>query len=287
MRMLKRSALALPLLGGLAAAALAATPVTAQAQAGAQAGTSSASVRVVTGGFLQLDYVGSADANNVLIMLESGTNAVRINDSVSIVPGPGCVQAPGDATTVRCSVGISRIGARLGAGADTFTSLVPLTGTVEGDAGDDLFRPSRSDGNLNSRIMYVGGAGVDTATYQGVPATGPTGGTGVRVTLDGQANDGRDATASRPADQDNVQTENLIGSSAADNLTGDRFANRLTGGNGRDSLSGGLGNDVLDLRDQAADQLSFCGDGIGDTAFADRAALDPVSVDCETVERAN
>ncbi|MEV5502300.1 hypothetical protein AB0M50_43565 [Nonomuraea fuscirosea] len=116
-----RSALALPLIGGLAADALAATAVTAQAQAGASAGTSSASVRVINGGFLQLDHVGSADANNVLVMLESGTDALRINDSVSIVPGPGCVQAPGDATTVRCSVGVSRILARLGAGADTFT----------------------------------------------------------------------------------------------------------------------------------------------------------------------
>ncbi|MEV5888711.1 hypothetical protein [Nonomuraea fuscirosea] len=221
----------------------------------------------------------------LLVMLESGTNALRINDSVSIVPGPGCVQAPGDATTVRCSVGISRIGARLGVGADTFTTLVPLIGTVEGDAGDDLFRPSRSEGDQNSRIMYVGGAGVDTATYQGVPGTGVTGGTGVRVTLDTRANDGREATASRPADQDNIQTENLIGGSAGDHLTGDRFANRLTGGNGRDTVTAGLGNDVIDLRDQAADHLSFCGDGAGDVAFADRAALDPVSVDCETVER--
>ncbi|MEV4081139.1 hypothetical protein ACGFJC_12820 [Nonomuraea fuscirosea] len=38
-------------------------------RAGASAGTSSASVRVINGGFLQLDYVGSADADNVLVML--------------------------------------------------------------------------------------------------------------------------------------------------------------------------------------------------------------------------
>ncbi|MFI7637072.1 hypothetical protein [Nonomuraea sp. NPDC049400] len=124
MKTFKRRALHLSLLGGLAVGALAALPGTGHATAG----TSSASVRVVAGGLLQLDYTGSADANRVLIMLESGTNVLRVADSVAITPGPGCAAAAGDPKTVRCSAGITRIAARLGEGADTFTTLVPRRG---------------------------------------------------------------------------------------------------------------------------------------------------------------
>ncbi|MGW3345288.1 hypothetical protein ACWDA3_18405 [Nonomuraea rubra] len=283
MNTLKRRAVRLSLLGGLAAAALAALPAAGHATA---AGTSSASVRVVSGGLLQLDYVGSADANKVLVMLESGTNALRISDSVAITPGAGCVSAPGDPTTVRCSVGITRILARLGEGADRFTSLVPLQGYVEGDGGNDVFRPSQSKGTVGaatSRIMYFGGLGDDTADYQGVPATGPTGTDGVRVSLDFRYNDGRAADGTRPADEDNVQTENVVGGSFGDTLTGDDLNNRLTGGNGRDSLTAGRGNDVIDLRDDTGDQLSFCGEGT-DVALIDAGARDRVGADCETVQ---
>ncbi|MEV0315989.1 hypothetical protein [Nonomuraea fuscirosea] len=136
--------LALPLIGGLAAAALAATPVTAQAQAGASAGTSSASVRVINGG---------------------------LPEQRTVVASPGAWTQPGPGT---------------------------------------------------------------------------------------------------------METESLI-----------RSASVPDSGMTRDTVTAGLGNDVIDLRDQAADHLSFCGDGTGDVAFADRAALDPVSVDCETVERAD
>ncbi|MEV0388385.1 hypothetical protein [Nonomuraea sp. NPDC050643] len=289
MRMLKRRATHLSLLGGLAVGALAALPAHATTTLSAtSSATSSATVRVV-GGLLQLDYIGSAGANNVLITLEAGTNALRVSDSVAIAPGAGCVPVTGDPTTVRCSVGITRIAARMGAGADAFTTLVPLSGTVEGDGGDDTFRPGRSEGSVGaatSEIMYVGGLGEDTATYQGVPATGPTGTTGVRVSLDFAHNDGRDADGARPADRDNVQVENLIGGSFGDNLSGDAQRNELTGGNGRDTLSAGRGDDVIDLRDGVADHLSFCGEGTGDLAIADRAALDAVSVDCETIQRA-
>lgn len=292
MHKLARRALRLSLLGGLAAGALAALPaaghattVSAAASAAA-AGTSSASVRVV-GGLLQLDYLGSTDANNVMITLESGTNALRISDSVRIVPGAGCVNAPGDLTTARCSVGITRIAARLGAGADRFISLVPLQGTVEGDAGDDVFRPSQSKGTVGaatSRILYAGGTGEDTADYSGVAASGAGGTTGVTVTLDQAFNDGRPADGSRPADQDNVQAENLTGSSFGDRFTGDGLANKLVGGNGRDDLSAAGGADLIDLRDTTGDHLSFCGGG-QDVALIDPGARDRVSVDCETVQQ--
>ncbi|TMR19376.1 hypothetical protein ETD86_20100 [Nonomuraea turkmeniaca] len=282
MRTLKR-AMHFSLLSGLVVGALAALPGTGHAAAG----TSSASVSNV-GGRLQLNYVGSADANGVRISLESGTNALVVSDSVSISPAGGCVAVPNNPTTVRCSVGITLISARLGGGADTFSTLVPLKGTVEGEGGNDTFRPSRSVGAIGaatSEIMYAGGLGEDTATYAGVPATGPTGNTGVHVTLDLAANDGRDADGSRPADKDNVQVENLIGSSFGDRLSGDGQDNEITAGNGRDTVSGGNGNDVVNVQDQAAENSVSCGEGTGDVAIADRFALDPVNVDCETVQR--
>ncbi|RVX42334.1 hypothetical protein EDD27_4958 [Nonomuraea polychroma] len=280
MRTLKQ-AMHFSLLSGLMVGALAALPGTSHAAAG----TSSASVRVVTGGFLQLVYTGSADANNVLITLESGTNVLRVNDSVTITPGPGCASAPNDSKTVRCSVGISRIAARLGAGADAFTTLVPLKGTVEGDGQNDTFRPSRSvgPGASNTEIMYVGGDGEDTATYAGVPATGPTGNTGVHVSLDSAANDGRDSDGVRPADKDNIQVENLIGSSFGDRLSGDGGRNKITAGNGRDTVSAGGGDDVVNVQDQAQENSVSCGEGTGDLALADRFG-DTVNVDCETVQ---
>jgi Ca2+-binding RTX toxin-like protein len=284
MSTLKRRAMHLSLLGGLAIGALAALPATGHAAA---AGTSSASVRAVSGGLLQLDYTGSADANRVLITLEPGTDVLRISDSVTITPGAGCVPAPGDLTTVRCSAGITRILARLGEGADRFTSLVPLQGYVEGDGGDDVFRPGQSKGTVGaatSRILYSGGPGEDTADYQGVPATGPNGNDGVRVSLDFRHNDGREADGARPADEDNVQTENVVGGSFGDTLTGDDLNNRLTGGNGVDTLSAGRGNDVIDLRDGTGDLRSSCGEGT-DVAVVDAGARDNVNLDCETVQR--
>ncbi|NBE93485.1 hypothetical protein FE391_06780 [Nonomuraea sp. KC401] len=92
----------LSLLAGVVAGTFAALPGPGHAAAG----TSSASVQV-TGGRLQPRYTGSADANNVLVTLESQTNALRVSDSVTITPGAGCVHAPGDTTTVRCSAGIA------------------------------------------------------------------------------------------------------------------------------------------------------------------------------------
>ncbi|TDE59260.1 hypothetical protein E1295_03255 [Nonomuraea mesophila] len=283
MRTLKHRAMHLSLLAGVVAATVAALPGTGHAAAG----TSSASVQV-TGGRLQLQYTGSADANNMFVTLESQTGALRVSDSVSITPGAGCVHAPGDTRTVRCSVGITRIAARLGAGADTFTTLVPLAGTVEGDAGADTFRPSRTQGNVGavtSEITYVGGSGEDTADYSSVSPGGPTGNSGVQVSLDRAANDGRDAGGGRPADRDNVQTENIVGSSFGDRLFGDGGRNEITAGRGRDTVSAGDGDDVVDVRDNEAENRVNCDAGPADVAIADRFALDPVSVDCETIQR--
>jgi hypothetical protein len=273
MNTLRHRVLSLALLGGAVAGALATLPATGHA---ATAGTSSAQVRT-NGGQLQLDYTGSADANTVLITTEAG-GAIRVSDSVTIVPGPGCSQADGDPTTVRCSAGIARILARLGDGDDRFRTLVPFQGYVEGDNGNDTFTVGAAEGSVASRIMYAGHLGEDTTTYEGASA-------GVTVTLDFAYNDGRPASGTRPADQDNIQTENIVGTSFGDRLTGDRLDNEITPGRGRDTVSGGNGNDLIDVRDGEAENSVQCGDGGADRAVADRAALDPVNADCEQISR--
>ncbi|MFI7637073.1 hypothetical protein [Nonomuraea sp. NPDC049400] len=139
-----------------------------------------------------------------------------------------------------------------------------------------------SVGHSTSEILYAGGAGADTATYSGVPATGPTGSTGVHVSLDSAGNDGRDAEGARPADKDNIQVENIIGSSFGDTLSGDGGINQITAGRGRDTVSAGGGADLVDVRDDTQESRVSCGDGT-DVAVADR--FDPVNVDCETVQR--
>lgn len=277
MNTLKHRALNLSLLGGLAVGMLALTPTVGHT---AVAGTSSVSVRT-NGGQLQLDYIGSADDNNVLVTRESG-GAIRVSDSVTIVPGAGCQSVAGDPTTVRCSAGIPKILARLGNGDDRFRTLVSFTGYVEGDDGNDTFLVGQAEGTTASRILYTGHRGEDTTSYELSSAAA-----GVTVKLDTAFNDGRPAEGTRPADQDNINTENIIGTSFGDTLTGDAQGNKITPGRGRDTVSGGAGNDVIDVQDGQAENSVRCDGGTADKAIADRSAVDTVNADCETIVRAS
>src|SRR5207237_227207 len=99
---------------------------------------------------------------------------------------------------------------------------------VVGGPGDDsLLGGARAD-------LFVGGDGIDTASYAGRIA-------GISVTLDDVANDGA------PGEGDNVRhdIENVIGGGGADTLVANGAANVLNGGPGDDSLDGGLGADTL------------------------------------------
>ena len=124
--------------------------------------------------------------------------------------------------------------------------------TLLGNAGDDSL-----SGGAGPDVLS-GGDGVDTATYAGANAP-------IRVTLDGQANDG----SSADTNGDNVDTENVIGGSADDVLIGNAGANalaggdgndRILGGSGADLLDGGPGDDILQSLDGTKDGVS-CGDG--------------------------
>ncbi len=80
--------------------------------------------------------------------------------------------------------------------------------------------------------LLIGGADVDIASYASVSQP-------LTITLDNLANDGR------AGEGDNVQTESVIGGSAADRITGSAAANGLLGKGGNDVIDGGSGNDSV------------------------------------------
>jgi Ca2+-binding RTX toxin-like protein len=179
-------------------------------------------------------------------------------------------------------------------GRDGADFLVGEAGGDELDGGDD-------DDTLRGGAFgdeMVGGAGSDTADYRdhavSIGADCPVAGC-VKVTLDGQANDG---TQGQPSENDNVQTENVIGTAGKDDITADANANVLEGLDGDDRLDGragpdrflaGFGNDKVFANDGELDPLIDCGPG------TDEATVDDVDkpldgspggaliVNCETV----
>jgi len=124
--------------------------------------------------------------------------------------------------------------------------------TVIGGAGNDILTGNNADnalfGNAGNDVMrglggndfLYGGAGVDMVTYSERI-------TGVKVTLDGIANDGTPGLSRTGflGELDNVFAEKVVGGAGNDILVGDNDGNELSGLGGNDSLSGGYGNDTL------------------------------------------
>jgi hypothetical protein len=146
-----------------------------------------------------------------------------------------------------------------------------------GGPGDDLLSP------YSFGDVVRGGGGFDTVRYSG--NTEP-----VVVTLDGVANDGRHATGSHPADNNDVGSdiEEIVGGAGDDELEGNADPNTLRGGDGADVLTGNggidtlkgeAGADTVNARDGVADVVD-CGPG-PDKAIAD--AVD-TTTSCETVD---
>ncbi|HEX4720370.1 MAG TPA: calcium-binding protein [Thermoleophilaceae bacterium] len=140
---------------------------------------------------------------------------------------------------------------------------------LDGGAGDDMLAGGAGADTL------TGGDGNDTASYAASTA-------GVQVALDGKPGDGA------PAENDNVDTENVIGSPADDVLIGNAGANAVTGGDGNDrllggkgpdNLDGGPGDDIIQSLDGVKDNVA-CGDG-EDGVVSDRR---DVRVGCDYIK---
>jgi hypothetical protein len=163
-----------------------------------------------------------------------------------------------------------------GLGIDTLTSIEGVGGSNQadvliGDGGPNVLRGADGDDTLDGRggsDELNGEAGVNTATYAQAPG-------GVTV----------DLSAGTAAGADGADTlssiATLIGSPFSDTLIGDAQNNSITALGGNDTVSAQGGADSVDVRDGGPDAAS-CGTE-ADTATADRASVDAVNADCETV----
>jgi len=108
---------------------------------------------------------------------------------------------------------------------------------LDGGDGDD-FLDAVDDNDWSSLSgIFIGGAGNDTVSFQGMHGGGGTLNFSLAVT--GIQNITTTATGAF------IGVENVIGSLTNDSITGDGAANRIEGDDGRDTLNGGDGDDVL------------------------------------------
>jgi hypothetical protein len=277
-----------------------------------------AAVTVSRGG--TLDVAGTAASETVTLIAAGDTITVASPQGVEGACGEGLevVCAVDANVTVRAELGggedtidaatLGRaVAVRATDGADTVTTgagddsivldgeqnevhagggrdVVAATGVNRGDGGGDFLT---GDGDLDGGpgddsleailgATLTGGDGIDSVRFT---LTGP-----VRISLDGEANDG--ALLYTSDVQDDVEVlrggavdDVLVGTDGAQELEGGPGADRLDGGPGADALRGGDGNDELDGRDGEADDAD-CGAG-ADLARID--AADQTSA-CEQVE---
>jgi Ca2+-binding RTX toxin-like protein len=208
-----------------------------------------------------LVQAGPGETN--LISVE-GSKSVVIRDDgtpLSVAKVPTCMRL--DAHALSCSA-VRRVELDLGDGPDVATIATPREVEIEGGGGPDTYLALAGD--WSSRVDFDGGIGTDVANY--FYAT-----TGVRVSLDLSAGDGR------PRDEDRIRRnvesvfgsevdDLLIGSSRGDQLQGFDGDDLITGLAGEDSLVGGRGNDRIHAIDGEPDTVD-CGGGLLDWAAID------------------
>lgn len=212
---------------------------------------------------------GAGGINSASITVFNGQIAVF--DTEPLTPTGGCRQLTPRAVT--CGTSATEFTANLGDMNDSFSVGVSFKGTVNGQDGNDTLIAGTKSASSRA-LTWSGGAGTDTVSYKSSNAA-------VRVSLDNQANDGRNV------DSDNVRgdVENIVGSTlGGDFLIGADFANNRIddGGGAGDKLFGLGGNDQLFAKDLAADSDLDCGPGI-DEIVIDKVA-DPDPVACEIVQ---
>jgi hypothetical protein len=264
-----------------------------------------------------LFQAGSGDEISMLVYVDFdpafSDNAVYFLPTDSTVPDPTTT----DANCVSRSAGASSCAIRnttriMGDTANDFVNVGAAGSVVEfhGGAGNDrifstasrvvAYGDANNDdlaGSTNATAFnqLYGGTGDDKLTVyaqfdtvsggDGFDTLNTTGGpTGVTITLDGAANDGK------PGQTQNigVDVEHVVGLDGNDQIAGNANANTLDGGNGNDTLTtnggndtlnGGGNDDTLQAHDGDPDTVN-CGTGT-DHAFVD--PVDMVAADCETV----
>jgi hypothetical protein len=207
----------------------------------------SASAATLAIGNGTLVHQGGSERNSLSVRGVAGALIVSDTAGLSNIPllQPSCDRI--DRQTMRCprqSGGrtiIGRFEARMGGGDDTAGPIdTQLPVVIDGGAGDDTYNAGNP--SFLTQVTFHGGSGfgADTASYAGSGGSG--GGRGVRITNDGQPNDGRVGL-----DTDNIGRDviKLIGSPLADEITAsvnsDLGAVFVTPGQGDDVMRAGSG----------------------------------------------
>ena len=225
-------------------------------------------------GVWTLTYAADAGEVNDVRVAPRPSNLIRIDD-----PGAALVLGDSHCTTepfgTTCSTGIGIAGAlpvpvgdppapidgsnfALGSGNDQLSAAAPLFVFAAGDAGDDTLVAQGTgafSGGPGADFMAGGPGDRDRAYYLNPDV-------GVRVTLDGVANDGA------PGEGDNVMPsiEWLVGTRVDDVLIGNGADNVFEGFGGVDHLKGAGGDDSLSGTGRfeggpGDDNLGFWGSG--------------------------
>ena len=116
---------------------------------------------------------------------------------------------------------------RSGSAAATRSSAATGDDALCGGAGIDMLQGG------GGADLLIGGADVDIASYAATPRR-PSPSRSTTLANDGRAGEG-----------DNVQTESVVGGSAADLLGGNGGPNGIQGGPGNDGIDGAAGNDSV------------------------------------------
>ena len=230
----------------------------------------------VTGG--QLQYTAATGESNDTRVAFTGTH-IHIRDSVPITVGDGCVIDDTDAAI--CVPGSAQARYSLGNGRDVMRYLAPHAARVDMGADDDTYFGALRDDSIGTNGLVVqpadviSGSGNDLVTYQSAQG-------GVRVSLDGQFNDGNRG-------QENIRpdAEHIVGSNGIDTLIGSNDPNKVeqfTGLAGNDTLEGLDGTDFFNEGSVPSGADTFRGGaGIDRINYAQRTT--PVRVDMASLQR--
>jgi hemolysin type calcium-binding protein len=214
--------------------ALLAGVLTAAAAACALAAAAEAAVVSQPAGTNQLNVTAAAGEVNQLRISDQGPTFVRIRDALPLSESTSACEAL-SSTEVRCAVDQNTaITAQQGDRNDRAEVASTLRVVIEGAQGNDTY----SGGLFGpSRVLFVGGADSDTASYADSTAF-------VTVRVGDGPGDGR------TGDQDEIRdAERVIGSRFGDELDTSPLRlpidTSLEGGSGSDILIGGAGGDVI------------------------------------------
>ncbi len=218
-----------------------------------------------------LSHVASTGVTNGVRVVDAGAT-VRIIDSNGLDQITGCARiSTSEASCARA--GVRTFVVQLGDGNDTFTAQSSLPVTVLAQDGNDTYLGGTTP--TPTAVQFIGGSGGRSSSDRAFYGASTT---GVTVTKDDQANDGR------VGDRDNVfnDVDIVEGSNFADTITGrdTQALERFDGLAGNDTISGLGGPDhVLEGSAVNGADTVFGGEGEDRVNYQERTRRVEVQLD--------